>query len=215
MKRTPELYAKGFYTFSAPWVAKVGVVYECLAIRSFEDIYKLGIDVYNRYYLVVGLVEGQQYGDKAFNFELESQLKPNIITLKGSDGSVLYIPDTFIEEIPSKSLVPYSEIVLAVSLGLIPDTENLDSIQEDVAALVAARMHISPTVNLCKVSTVSNPTAEEHELLQSVRAGTSSDIRPNTQMLLEDALEKIKERDLKIATLLKIMREKGIINDIT
>lgn len=214
MKRTPELYAKGFFTFKLPWVAKDGVVYECLAIRSFEDIYKLGVDVYNRYYLAAGIIEGQLLDTGNFNFEEESKSRPNIITLKGSDGTMLYIPDTFIESIPDKGIVPYSEIVLAVSLGLIPDNENLSSLKADVEALVAARTNISPTVHICKVSTVSNPTEEEHELLQALRMGDSADIRPNTQMLLEKALSDVAERDLKIATLLNIMREKGTITDI-
>lgn len=214
MKLTPELHAKGFYEFRAPWSAAAGITYECLAIRSFEDIYKLGIDVYDKYYAYVGITNGQSYFNGVFNFEQESRQRPNIITLKGSDGSTLYIPDTFINKLPDKTLVPYSHIVLAVSLGLLPDEEDISALSDDVAALVAARVNIAATVNVCKVSVAANPTTEEHLLLESLRKGTPPNIRPNTQMLLEDAQGQIRERDLKIKSLLDILKDKGLTNEI-
>lgn len=214
MKLTPELHTKGFYEFKLPWSPTLGVTYECLAVRSFEDIYKLGIDVYTHYYASVGLVNGQTIGATKFDFEVESKLYPNIVTLKGSDGSMLYIPDTFIDNMPDKSLVPYSEVILAVSLGPVPDVENLDSIKGDVTALIAARMNIDATVNICKASIQSNPTVEEHRLLQALRKGTPPAVLPNTHMLLEDALNQIKERDLKIKRLLDIIRDKGLTTEI-
>lgn len=214
MKLTPELYTKGFFEFKLPWTPVPGVIYECLAIRSFEDIYKLGIDVYTHYYTPVGLVNGQMIGTVAFSFEVESTFYPNIVTLKGSDGSMLYIPDTFITKMPDKSLVPYSEIILAVSLGPIPDNENLDSLISDVTALISARANIDATINVCKASTQSNPTVEEHHLLQALRKGTPPKVLPNTFMLLEEALSKIEERDLKIKRLLDIIRDKGMTTEI-
>lgn len=214
MKLTPELYAKGFFEFSLPWVAKQGITYECLAIRSFEDIYKLGIDVYTKYYVPVGLKNGQPMGATVFDFDKESKLYPNIVTLKGADGSMLYIPDTFITKIPDKSLVPYSEVVFAISLGLLPDEEDLSGLQSEVAELIAARANIEATVNICRVSTLVNPTVEEHRLLEALRLGTPPQVRPNTMILLEQAQEQLKDRDLKIALLTKLIKEKGLTNDL-
>lgn len=214
-KKTPLLHAKGFYQFASPWIAPKGVVYECLAIRSFEDIYKLGIDVYETYYKPVGLIDGETSNGSKFRFKQESDKDPNIITLKGSDGSTYYVPDTYITKIPDLSLIKYSRVVIATDLGALPDTLDLSSLKNDIEALVSARMNINAKANICKVGSVKNPTPEEHIMLERARIGNPSQVKPNTQMLLDEALKQNELLNKKNQALINVLIKNGLIDIIS
>ena len=58
MKNTPPMYTKGRFVVTAPWSFSPAVIYECIAIRSFEDVYKQLIDVYEAFYKPMGLIDG-------------------------------------------------------------------------------------------------------------------------------------------------------------
>ena len=53
-KLTPPLNVKGRFVLKSPWEVPPTVIYECIAIRSFEDIYKRGLDVYEAFYVPYG-----------------------------------------------------------------------------------------------------------------------------------------------------------------
>lgn len=207
---TPSLHAKGFFGLKSPWKTKEGVIYDCIAIRTFEDIYKVGIDVYKTYYAPQGLIDQKEFEGTIFSFKAESAMFPNICTLKGSDGSMIYVPDTYIQKLPDTSFVPYSEVVLGISLGALPDEFNIDSIKDDVEALIATRVNIKAVANVCTLPLVTNPTFAEHLELERTRLGTSNEVKPNTQMLLNEAKDAIKNRDETIKTLLKFIDDNGL-----
>lgn len=216
MRQTPLLNAKGFYEFNKPWDVKQGVIYECIAIRSFSDIYKLGVDVYEQYYKPVGLVIGKTVdgSDTGFNFEAEAAKTPNIITLRGSDGSMIYIPDTYITKVPTTDLEPYSHVVLGVSLGPLPDAVNLDNIKRDVAAMVAARIGINATVHVCRSALVSHPTNAEHLLLEKARKVGLPPVIPTLQAELDTANQELVATKLKIKTLESVIIEHGMADNL-
>lgn len=216
IKNTPIIHSKGFYELAIPWRSNKGVVYECLAIRSFTDIYKQGQDVYKTFYLPMGLVTGSVIPDtqKVFDFKEESALDPNIITLKGSDGTTLYIPDTFIIKSPDSTLIPYSQVVFGVSLGALPDSLALGSLAEDVAALVATRIGVNTSVNIGVVPLVSNPTMDEHENLERIRTKGLPIVIPNTQMILDSTLDELAVANEKIKILENAFIENGLVDNL-
>lgn len=212
MKQTPQLHASGFYEFEKPWKVKEGMVYECIAIRTFTDIYKLGISVYSAYYEPAGLVVNTLIpdGTSIFNFEEESAKQPNIITLRGVDGSVIYVPDTYITKMPDNTLVPYSQVVLGVSLGPLPDEVNIDTLVTDVNALVASRAGINSTVHVCRAALEKNPTFEEHVQLEFTRLEGMPEVVPNTQAELDRALGELEECQVRIDVLTAALIENGL-----
>lgn len=212
MKQTPQLHAKGFYKFASPWTVKAGTIYECLAIRTFTDIYKLGQDVYRTYYEPVGLIEGVVVPGTSvpFTFSTEVAQEPNIITLRGSDGSMIYIPDTFILKVPDSTLVPYSQVVLGVSLGPLPDDVNIDIVKQDIAALVASRMGINANVKVCRAGLESNPTFDEHVLLERARLEGAPAVTPTTQAELDTARAQLLENEIRIQVLSDALIEAGL-----
>lgn len=163
-KITPPLNSIGKYTVKEPFKINAALSYECIAIRNFEDMYKAGFDVYEDFYKPNGLTI-----DSGFDFNNEVQNNANIISLKGSDGSVLYIPDTFITSIPFVGDVSYSHVLLGCSLGMLPNTLDLTVLLKDVADFIGARIGHTVDVKLMGAPSFIQPTQSEHESLETAR----------------------------------------------
>lgn len=167
--KTPPMYARGRYVLKMPWTTVPTKLYTCLAIRSFDDIYELGIDVYETYYLPMGLIDGQPYGSQVFSFTEEVAKKANIITIRSDDGEFIHVPDTYILSYPSMSDVKYSHMVLSHSLGALPDYLDLSFIKSQVANLIAHQLGVNPIVNEHRAAATENPTPVQHEALEVAR----------------------------------------------
>lgn len=169
-KMTPQQRARGRYVLKAPFSANPNVIYTCIAIRSFEDIYDAGYDVYKTYYEPYGVIEGSIIGGSPFSFAAETSLLPNIISLLGADGSTIHVPDTFIQSFPNVSEVRYSRIVLSAELPPLPDTSDLTAVKTMVANLISATYGVTPViVEEHRAPTEDNPTDAEHQALESAR----------------------------------------------
>ena len=204
MKKTPSLNCNGRFVLKAPWVANPNVLYTCAAIRNFNDIYKLGIDVYKVYYESTGVVNGALIDGSAFSFDQEKQLQPSIITLLGNDNSVIYVPDTFITRFPDLSEVKYSHMVLSVSLGALPDYMDLSGIKANVAGLIAQSIGVVPVVNEHRAPGDNNPTQSQHDALEVARAGAIT-ILGTTESKLLKAQQDLQLAYQKIAALTAII----------
>lgn len=178
-KKTPPILTKGRYTLISPWAASPTVFYTCVAIRSFDDIYKLGQDVQTIFYKSKGLEDGSILTSPAFSFATEKTLKPNIITLLGEDGSVIYVPDTFIASYPNMTEMEYAHMVLSVSLGALPNYLDLTAVKTAVAGVVSQFIGVAPptlVVNEHRAPATNNPTAAEHETLEVARLSAITNV---------------------------------------
>lgn len=209
-KKTPPLLAKGRYTLVAPWIANPNMLYTCMAIRAFEDIYKLGYDVQTIYYHSRGLVDGSIITSPAFTFAAERAKQPNIITLVGDDGSVIYVPDTFIASYPNLSEVKYSHMVLSVSLGALPDYLDLNAVKAAVSGLVAQTTGVTPTVLEHRVPSTENPTAGQHETLEVTRLSAITLLETDHAKVLRLQSEKTLLQ-AKINTLVQILQTNNLL----
>lgn len=168
-KRTPPLNTRGRYVLRTPWSTNPAMLYTCLAIRSFSDIYKLGYDVYRTYYVPMGLTNGAVLGGATFQFDAERSAGANIITLRAEDGSFIYVPDTYISSYPDLGEHVYSHMVLSVSLGSLPDYLDLAAVKDAVSGVVSQSFGIIPTVKEHRVPATINPTAAQHESMEAAR----------------------------------------------
>jgi hypothetical protein len=149
---TPLLHAKGVYEVSAPWTIAPGIIYECIAIRSFVDLQKLGEDVFDLYYNPQGLDQ--------IRYETDRILNANIITLISPTHPTIYVPDTFITKYPELNGVKYNRLVLSIDLGPLPDYEDLtflknqlQGVVSDVIGVVAeVKVHIAPSTGVVSQS---------------------------------------------------------------
>ena len=169
-KHTPQMYARGSYELKNPWVASANKVFTCIASRSFEDIYKQGEDVYKTYYQNY-ILDGSTVNGQVFNFDEEAQSLPNICTLRSEENEIIYVPDTYILSFPNTTLVPYSNVVLGLSLGPLPDEMDLISINAVLVDNIKKYFGITAEVTTMRIPTSTNPTPEEHEQWEESRKG--------------------------------------------
>lgn len=187
MAVTPGIRLRGRYILKTPWVANPGKVYECEAIRSFDDLAKLGVDPYETFYLPAGLVNGQPYDSVTFSFDAERQADANIVTLRSDDGEYLYVPDTYILSIPNMGGVKYDQVVLSVNLSAIPGYLDLSPLKTDLANRVSQIIGISTTVEENRVASSNQPSSAAHDAAEAARTAAISVFKTD-HMLLQEAL---------------------------
>lgn len=210
-KLTPSIGTTGRYTLRNPYVANPGVVYTCIAIRSFEDIIKRGVDVYETFYVPVGLIDGQvSSGGTPFRFTDETSIKANIITLKGSDGSLIYVPDTYIEKFPNMGEVQYENIVLSVDIGAVPSYLSLSAVMEEVKQTVSARFGTITEVKEHRSPALDPPTNQEHEAAEAARVGNITEFETTRTKLNKAQAELARLKDIQ-TSLLQVLRDNNLL----
>ena len=169
-KMTPSMNATGKYKVKLPFKINENAVLTCIAIRDFDDIYSKNEDVYEVYYETAGLTNGTVVDQQPFDFERERLLNPNIITLSDVTGALYYIPDTFILSMPAISDVPYSERILSVSLGPMPDMLDVNNVKAEMTELVKSKTGMTTVVvHEHSLALLENPTYDEHLAMERVR----------------------------------------------
>ena len=184
-KLTPPLYASGKWVLRTPWSAATDVTYVCHAIRTFEDIEKLGEDVYERYYKPY-IENGSTHGGKVWLFSNERLERPNIVTLISNDNRIIYVPGTFIVSFPDASEFKYNQVVLAVPLGILPDKYDVTHIATAVKDKVNTMLGINITPVVSVASLASNPTLEEHLSLEANRKAAIQNVESTETLLIQE-----------------------------
>ena len=208
-KKTPPLYASGKWGLATPWSAANDVTYVCHAIRTFEDIEKMGENVYERYYKPY-ITDGSTHGGKVWLFAQERLLYPNIVTLISNDNRIIYVPDTFIVSFPDSSEFKYNQVVLAVPLGILPDKFDTSHIVQAVKDKVSTLLGITVTPVTTVASLLSNPTLEEHLSLEANRLASIRNAESiETQLIQEKTKTESLEKQNKLYE--DILRENGLL----
>lgn len=210
----PVINTRGRFVLRAPFVALPEVVYEVIAIRSLADIYADGQDVYKRYYVPVGLIDGSsEPGGTIFDLQAEISQSPLIITLKGTDSSLIHIPTTYIIESPKTADVNYSRVVVSFDLGNLPDTVSLDSAISNVNSVIAGELGVTSKANLHVYNCSTQPTPEQHNLLEAARLG-SVKATDNIYTQLQRYKKLSEDLDNKVKVLVSIIRENNLLETI-
>lgn len=214
MNKIPSIHARGRFTLKRPFHAKPDVIYEVTAIRELSDIEQQGIDVYETFYEQFGIIDGVELEGKVFNFQQEVENKPFIITLEGTDRTIIYVPSTFIIKFPevNEQLV-YSRMVIALDIGLLPDDVDLELPVKEIAELAQARIGTKVTPKLVKALSTTQPTIDQHLLMENNRKGNIKTNQSNI-VRLDKHKEEIRLLNLQNQTLLNIIKENGLLDRI-
>lgn len=202
MLKTPPLHAKGRYTLRAPWSAVSTKIYSCIAIRSFADIYKLGKDVFKEYYQLKGLTEAEVAADAA--------LGAHIVTLQSADGSIIYVPDTYIESYPNMSDVSYSHVVLSVSISAIPDYVDLTFLKGQISTAVSTITGLTPEVKENRAPTIGAVSPADHEVQETARLAAVTNRKTDKALYLEERAKNTLLLE-KVEMLTKILEDNDLL----
>lgn len=203
-RRTPPLFATGTWTVRHPFEVDTSTIYICKAIRSFDDLEARGIDPYETYYKPLG-ISREDYDKDVINLA-------NVITLMSDTKPTVYIPDTYISSFPDVTTVPYSHIVLSMSLGAVAETVVLDDLLVKIEELVEASIGIEGKVRVHRAGTVAEGLSQvDHRVIESNRLAKISNNTTTYAKLLE-AQGELERVQLQAAELEQIVIENGLLD---
>ncbi len=193
----PPCNTVGIWKVKLPYSVKASLPYWLIAVRMFEDITKIGVDVYKAYYepyIKNGeLIPGT---GNTFNFDDEIKAGARILTLKSEDGQVLYIPSTFVETFPSTDIVLYRPMIVSINMGIFREDMDysllLQALEETCKANtgvdnVQVAIHAGPSTDGLSVS--------DMEALEIARQNKMANTETNIEKVVRLEKENAQLRD--------------------
>ncbi len=206
-RQTPPMGISGAFLLRAPFVADPEKSYTVVAVRQFYELISRGQDPVELVYRPVGLGETAYQGDQ--------QLGALVICLRDRNGSLLYVPDTYIDQYPSMGSVPYSRLVLAVSLGMWPDERNLDDIIQSVKESVKTKIGVDPELFVTRAPTRDYVSEDQHVQLVATRRAAVTHLETDTATILRltdevARLQQIIDEQVELITALVNSQSPGV-----
>lgn len=166
--RTPRINATGAYELRSPFTIDSGIEYRCEAIEGFEKLEEQGINPFSEYYQPNGLLMSDYQDDKNNGI--------NIITLMSENGATIHVPSSYIISYPTDTSVPYSNIVLSVDLGSLPEQRDLLDLQMLVKQAAEQVTGNTVTVNIHKRPIRGFVSYTESQQLEASREANKDDL---------------------------------------
>lgn len=160
---TPPIYAEGIFTCYPPFDSKVDIntVYVVEAIRSFPEMERRDRDVFAEIY------QPAELSEDIYNEDADAHAA--IVTLKSTDGTLVFIPNTYIESYPGMAGLDYSRNVVVLDVGMIPATIDLELLKKDLLDVIVKNVGATVEVTVDKMRYEGNVTHEEHVKLETAR----------------------------------------------
>jgi hypothetical protein len=197
--KTPPINAAGKYVLRAPFVADPLISFKCEAISGFEALEERGVNVKTNYYDPFGSVVIDEYsGDRSRGI--------NIITLMANNGTVIYVPSSFIISYPGEKSVPHGRLIVVVDCGPLPEDYIVDNLMNQLkqAAItyvgndgVIVSAHFLPMKGFVDASTANN-----------MKAGRLDKIANTATIFLKEIVgtEKLQKSESKVSALEELLK---------
>lgn len=156
----PPINTYGVFTVLSPYTIDT-IDYRCAAIQLISALVDTGVDVFTQYYVPVGLT------DTSYQQDLRNNV--SIITLLSEDGPTVYIPSSYISNIPVTISVPYGHLIVSMDLGELPDELALGNLLNYLTEIVTNDVGIVPKTRLHKISSKIRYSQSQHDILENTR----------------------------------------------
>lgn len=176
-RKTPPLRAKGLFEVRSPFTILSSSVYECIAVRSFDDFVQRGDNVFTRFYQPVGLTETDYVNDR--------ELNAHIVTLRSSTSALVFVPDTYIEKLPDMSGVQYKRIAVSALIGPLPDDVDLTHLKSSISDLISDVTGVSSEVAEHVIPYSGAVSLEQHQTLEIARQAAITNRTTDRAKLIE------------------------------
>jgi hypothetical protein len=209
----PPTNTIGVWKAKAPFSVKASMPYCLIAIRMFEDITKLGVDVYTTYYEPF-IKDGDQIPGTSdtFSFKNEIDKGARILTIKSEAGEVLYIPSTFIAEFPDTDIVLYRPMIVSINLGLFKEEMDYSILLQDLEETCMANTGVDAVQTAIHAAPATEGlTTEEVAILETARQNKMANTETNIERIVRLEAENAQLRDTN-AKALEVLRNNGLIN---
>lgn len=190
----PSINSNGIFQLKTPFDTDLtpSVPYTCLSIRTLSDMIGAGIDP-----------EATIYAPKNLSHEIFAQDLVDgvsIIGLQSGSGDWVYVPTSYIASYPNGSGVPYTAVMIGVSLGAIPDALDVSGLQVEIGLLCTSILGVLPATKVVVVSKTQLIDDVVHEQLETIRLNrTTTDA--SSEMLIGDLQNQLQLANTKIGSL--------------
>lgn len=193
--------SKGVFTLQPPFenLLTPDVIYTCTAVRRLSDCVRSDEDAFEKYYVPHGLSQ-EQYTAALMSDEC-------IVSLESSSGKTSYVPNSYISGLPEINGVAYTVMIMAVQLGLVPTSLNLNHVQLKVLEAIKDSAGIVSEVSLVNASDEMLVSQSRHDLVEADRQAAIADMST-------DYAKYVRERTLRQRAEAKIAElENYIVNN--
>lgn len=179
MAFVPSIGMQGLYSLIAPFAGKLipNVPYKCTAIRALADIIAQGGDPKAEFYDANGL------SDADYAADIAAQVV--IVTLQHAGLDMLQVPSTYISGFPNMGGVPYTQLLLGVDLGAVPDAMDLEFLKDKVKDVVLESIGVAPEAHLVAASPTTIVSDVDHAAAQAARQAIVGEVRTDRAKFLE------------------------------
>ena len=190
----PPINSVGSFNFKPPFDTIVPRDQELkvIAVRSIPELEQSSLDPLNVIYLPNNLTED--------DFKDDAVKDVPIVTLANEGGVKYTIPANRINTIPTITGVKYQEKILAINLGPLPVTFNLDIAKEILKQDIYDILGIDSQVKVINSSAITLMSKEEDATYTQLRENIATVDKSYRTRYLETK-ELLEKRDIKIQAL--------------
>lgn len=160
-RNTPTLGLRGTWTLIAPWSASAALLYKCTALRSFTEMVLEGIDIYTKYYEPQGLTQS--------NYTTDLAAGAVMCILYSDNGSVITVPDTYIQSYPGIGMANWGQAIFSASLGPVRLDLDFTFLKEQMGNLISDTIGVVPEIYVDLLDTGTAITSEEASAIEAAR----------------------------------------------
>ena len=209
----PPTETVGLWKVKLPYTVKSSMPYWLIAVRMFEDITKIGQDVYKTYYEPF-IKDGDLIPNTGDNFSFQGEIEKGarILTLKSESGDILYIPSTFVDDFPNTDIVLYRPMIVSINLGIFREDYDysilIQALEETCQAnagvdAVQVAIHAAPSTDGLSIA--------DMEALELARQNKQANTETNIEKVVRLEAENAQLRETN-AQALTVLRNNGLIN---
>lgn len=190
----PNIGAKGIYELATPFNSKIiaNLEYVCTGVETINSMMARGVDVLQDIYIANSV--------EASVFNTDSGNNRSIITIQPTEGVQIRFPSSFLLGWPNNNMVRYAELILCCSLSVIPDTEDLTTLKQEVADMVLSRTGIRNEVKIFRTSSTYLVSRAQHNAAVEARKNRITENK-STANKLRDALDENQDLKLRLSRL--------------
>lgn len=200
---SPPPNTEGLFIVNQPFTLDSSVIFKVEAIRTFPELARRGTDVYNEYYVPVGITKE--------DYLLDTDVNAAIVTFKSRDGQIVYIPNTYIESYPGQSGYVYNRNVVILDLNLVPDTVDITLLKDDLKSLVQASVGVEVDAEIVVMRYEGTVSEADHIRMEALRIGKIREATPLSQQVA-DLTKRNEELQAYTDSLVKILQDQGLAN---
>lgn len=175
-RKTPPMAVSGAFILREPFSVDTNSTHTVIALRTFAELVARNQDPLRLVYQPVGL------GQTAYNEDkVEGAL---VVCLRDKTGNLVYVPDTYIDSFPNMGSVPYSRLIIGVSMGMWPDYRDLDDVLQAIRESVASKIGVTPELSVSRGIATDSVSEAQHAQLTAARQNSVEENETDTAKII-------------------------------